>query len=195
MILPGTKSTRGDLALFRSQGWDIDLRAHVRRGGHVLGICGGFQMLGQIIADPDGLEGPAGQDQGLGLLNVETHMQVDKALTRVRATHNDTGADIDGYEIHIGRSAGADCIRPFARINGAPDGATSKDGRIVGTYLHGLFSNDRFRAAWLAQFGLTAATYAYGQTVEDTLDALAAHMETHLDVGALLDAAAPVGTL
>lgn len=192
VILPGTKSTRGDLDFLRSQGWDIDLLAHVRRGGHVLGICGGYQMLGKVVDDPAGLEGPAGQDPGLGLLDVETRMAADKTLTRVAALHCATEARIDGYEIHIGQTTGPDCQRPFSRIDAAPDGAVSRDGKIAGTYLHGLFSNDGFRAAWLAQFGLVAAPVSYSQTVEDTLDQLAEHMEQHLDVAALLDRAGVV---
>ena len=192
VILPGTKSTRGDLAFLRAQGWDIDLYAHVRRGGAVLGICGGYQMLGRFIEDPQGFEGPAGREEGLGLLDVETRMAPDKTLTRVTADHAATGTQIDGYEIHIGQTVGADCATPFAHINGTPDGAGSRDGKITGTYLHGLFTNDSFRSAWLAQLGLGAGPTSYSQTVEDTLDALADHMETHLDVSALLACAAPV---
>ena len=192
VILPGTKSTRGDLAFLRAQGWDIDLYAHVRRGGAVLGICGGYQMLGRFIEDPQGFEGPAGREEGLGLLDVETRMAPDKTLTRVTADHAATGTQIDGYEIHIGQTVGADCATPFAHINGTPDGAGSRDGKITGTYLHGLFTNDSFRSAWLAQLGLGAGPTSYSQTVEDTLDALADHMETHLDVSALLARAAPV---
>ena len=192
VILPGTKSTRGDLAFLRAQGWDIDLYAHVRRGGAVLGICGGYQMLGRFIEDPQGFEGPAGREEGLGLLDVETRMAPDKTLTRVTADHAATGTQIDGYEIHIGQTVGADCATPFAHINGIPDGAGSRDGKITGTYLHGLFTNDSFRGAWLAQLGLGAGPTSYSQTVEDTLDALADHMETHLDVSTLLACAAPV---
>ena len=192
VILPGTKSTRGDLAFLRAQGWDIDLYAHVRRGGAVLGICGGYQMLGRFIEDRQGFEGPAGREEGLGLLDVETRMAPDKTLTRVTADHAATGTQIDGYEIHIGQTVGADCATPFAHINGTPDGAGSRDGKITGTYLHGLFTNDSFRSAWLAQLGLGAGPTSYSQTVEDTLDALADHMETHLDVSALLACAAPV---
>ena len=192
VILPGTKSTRGDLAFLRAQGWDIDLYAHVRRGGAVLGICGGYQMLGRFIEDPQGFEGPAGREEGLGLLDVETRMAPDKTLTRVTADHAATGTQIDGYEIHIGQTVGADCATPFAHINGTPDGAGSRDGKITGTYLHGLFTNDSFRSAWLAQLGLGAGPTSYSQTVEDTLDALADHMETHLDVSTLLACAAPV---
>lgn len=188
VILPGSKSTRGDLAFLRAQGWDVDIAAHVRRGGHVLGICGGFQMLGQWIDDPEGIEGPAGRDAGLGLLRVGTVMTGDKRLTEVRAVHAASGTGFDGYEIHIGRSEGADRARPFALVDGAPEGAVSADGRVAGSYLHGMFRDDAFRAAWLAGFGVRASG-RYGETVEATLDALADHMEQHLDVAGLLAAA------
>ncbi len=192
VILPGTKSTRGDLAFLRAQGWDIDLAAHLRRGGRVLGICGGYQMLGQRIDDPAGLEGPPGSEPGLGLLDVDTVMAPDKTLSRVSARHLATDTELSGYEIHIGRTTGADCARPFARIGDAPDGAQSRDGQVTGTYLHGLFADDGFRAAWLAQQGANASVTTYGQTVEATLDALAEHMERHLDLDALFATAAPV---
>ena len=185
VILPGSKSTRGDLAFLRAQGWDVDLAAHLRRGGHVLGICGGYQMLGQSVADPDGIEGAPGQDAGLGLLQIDTVMTGDKRLTETRATHAATGLPFDGYEIHIGRSDGPDLARPFAHVNGRPEGATSADGRVTGSYLHGMFRDDAFRAAWLAGFGVSASG-RYGATVETVLDALADHMEAHLDVPGLL---------
>ena len=188
VILPGSKSTRGDLAFLRAQGWDVDIAAHVRRGGHVLGICGGFQMLGQWVDDPEGIEGPAGRDAGLGLLQVGTVMTGDKRLTEVRAVHAASGTGFDGYEIHIGRSEGADRARPFALVDGAPEGAVSADGRVAGSYLHGMFRDDAFRAAWLAGFGVQASG-RYGETVEATLDALADHLEAHLDVTGLLAAA------
>lgn len=182
LILPGTKSTRGDLAFLRDQGWDIDLAAHVRRGGRVLGICGGYQMLGQWVDDPEGHDGAPGRTPGLGLLQVETTMQAEKRLTRITGTA--LGQRVEGYEIHLGRTAGPDCARPFAQIP-QPDGATSLDGRIAGTYLHGLFADDRFRAAWLAHMG-SASTLGYGAEVEAVLDRLAAHLETHLDIDRLL---------
>ncbi len=185
VILPGSKSTRGDLAFLRDQGWDIDLAAHHRRGGRILGICGGYQMLGTIIDDPQGIEGPAGRDPGLGLLQVETVMTADKSLSEVTAIHAATGVSFTGYEIHIGRSDGPDRARAFAHIGGAPEGAVSADGRVTGSYLHGMFRDDIFRAAWLAGFGVTA-TGAYDTGVEATLDALADHLETHLDVDGLL---------
>jgi adenosylcobyric acid synthase len=185
VILPGTKSTRGDLAFLRAQGWDIDLRAHVRRGGRVLGLCGGYQMLGRRIADPAGIEGPAGETPGLGLLDVETVMTPDKRLTEVRAIHTESGRAFTGYEIHIGRTGGPDCARPFATVAGEPEGAVSADGRIAGSYLHGMFRDDAFRAGLLAGFGATSGI-AYAAQVEQVLDALADHMEAHLDVPGLL---------
>ena len=186
VIIPGSKSTRGDLAYLRAQGWDIDLAAHVRRGGHVLGICGGYQMLGHLVRDPDGIEGAAGETAGLGLLDVDTLMTPDKRLTRTTATHCATGLAVEGYEIHIGRTTGPASLRPFAQIEGRSEGATSPDGRIMGSYLHGMFSNDAFRAAFLRTLGAAPSGLHYGAGVEQTLDALAAHIETHLDVAGLL---------
>jgi adenosylcobyric acid synthase len=186
VILPGSKSTRGDLAFVREQGWDTDILAHVRRGGHVLGICGGYQMLGCVVRDPDGIEGPAGETPGLGLLEVETLMTPDKHLSRVRAIHAATGADMDGYEIHIGRSEGPARAHPFAFVAGVPEGAASRDGRIVGSYLHGLFANDGFRSAFLRHLGAAPSSFAYGEAVETTLDGLAEHLDAHLDVAGLL---------
>lgn len=185
VIIPGTKSTVGDLAFLRAQGWDIDLRAHWRRGGHVLGICGGYQMLGRSIADPDGIEGAPGETEALGLLDVTTVMTPDKRLTRTTATHAASGAAMEGYEIHIGRTEGPDRARPFAHVAGAPEGAVSADGRVMGSYLHGMFAGDAFRAAFLAGFG-QASVGGYDAGVEAVLDALADHMETHLDVDGLL---------
>lgn len=193
IILPGSKSTRGDMAFLREQGWDQDILAHHRRGGHILGICGGYQMLGHIIRDPDGIEGSAGETPGLGLLDVETVMGGDKRLTRVCAHHVASGQNIRGYEIHMGRTSGPDCNRPFSLINGQAEGATSPDGRITGSYLHGMFSEDAFRASVLSGMGVAASGTLYDAEVEKTLDALAAHLETYLDVDAILaSASAPV---
>lgn len=189
VILPGSKSTRGDLDFLRAQGWDIDIAAHLRRGGHVLGICGGYQMLGRAIADPEGIEGMAGETAGLGLLDVSTVMTSDKRLARVRATHAASGLDVDGYEIHIGRTEGPDCQRPFAHVGGRPEGAIRPDGRVAGSYLHGLFSSDAFRAAYLKSLGMAASGLRHGAVVEETLEALADHVEAHLDVPGLLSLA------
>jgi adenosylcobyric acid synthase len=185
VILPGSKSTIGDLAFLRGQGWDIDIKAHVRRGGHVLGLCGGYQMLGTTIADPDGVDGAPGTVDGLGLLDITTLMSADKSTTLVTGTHCATGAAIDGYEIHLGRSEGSDCARPLISINGRADGAISADGRVQGTYVHGLFTGDAFRKAWLADLGI-ASSLAYDAQIEAALDALADHLEQHLDIDALL---------
>jgi adenosylcobyric acid synthase len=185
VIIPGSKSTRGDLAFLRAQGWDIDLLAHHRRGGHVLGLCGGYQMLGKSVADPEGIEGPSGETSGLGLLDVTTVMTPQKTLTRVTASHVATGQPIDGYEIHIGHTEGVDCVRPFAMLDGAPEGAMSSDGRVHGSYLHGMFTSDAFRKAFLTRLGIPATDQRYRARVEDTLDALAGHIEAHLDVEGL----------
>jgi len=189
VILPGSKSTRGDLAFLRAQGWDIDLAAHIRRGGQVLGICGGYQMLGQEISDPQGIEGPAGQDPGLGLLDVRTVMTPDKHLTEVQAVHAATGVAFEGYEIHIGETEGPDRARPFGHVAGRPEGAVDATGRVAGSYLHGMFRDDAFRAGFLKQWGAQAGGQGYGATVEATLDALASHMVEHLDVDGILAAA------
>jgi adenosylcobyric acid synthase len=186
VILPGSKSTRSDLDFLRRQGWHIDLTAHVRRGGHVLGLCGGYQMLGKIVADPDGIEGPSGETPGLGLLDVTTIMTPEKSLTRVKAEHAQTGQPIAAYEIHIGRTEGSDRTHPFAFVDGAPEGAVSVDGHVQGSYLHGLFASDTFRSAYLARLGVSAANENYGARVESALDALADHIERHLDVDGLL---------
>jgi adenosylcobyric acid synthase len=185
IVLPGTKSTMGDLAFLKGQGWDTDIRAHVRRGGSVLGLCGGYQLLGRTIDDPHGSDGRAGRTDGLGLLDVETTMSADKTTRPVRGRHCASGTAIDGYEIHLGESRGGDCARPMLTIDGRPDGATSQDGRIQGTYVHGLFANDAFRRAWLAGFG-AASAIAYESRVDQALDALADHLAAHVDVEAVL---------
>ena len=188
VIIPGSKSTRGDLAFLKAQGWDIDLAAHVRRGGRVLGLCGGYQMLGNSISDSEGIEGTPGSDAGLGLLDIETVMTPTKHLTEVQATHIGTGTAFDGYEIHIGETRGPDCARPFAAVDGKPEGAVRADGLVAGSYLHGMFRDDQFRAAYLATLGVVSSL-DYCETVEQTLDALADHIEAHLDVDGLLSAA------
>jgi adenosylcobyric acid synthase len=188
VILPGTKSTLGDLAFLRAQGWDIDIKAHVRRGGHLLGLCGGYQLLGKTIDDSEGLDGAAGSAEGLGLLDILTTMQGDKSTTLTHGTHCASGMPIEGYEIHIGRSDGPDCARALVAIGERFDGASSPDGRVQGTYLHGLFSNDAFRRAWLQSLDVTSSL-AYDQRVETALDALADHLEAHLDIAALLEIA------
>ncbi len=192
VLIPGSKSTIADLAQFRTEGWDIDLAAHLRRGGHVLGICGGYQMLGRKIADPDGIEGTACSVEGLGHLDVNTVMDPQKRLSLTNARHLTSGAELQGYEIHLGKTDGPDCARAWLEVGGRPEGAASADGRVMGCYLHGLFASDGFRSAYLKGLGVTS-DLAYEQNVEATLDALAAHLETHMDIDLLLELAADVG--
>ncbi|MBL4749247.1 MAG: cobyric acid synthase [Amylibacter sp.] len=189
ILIPGSKSTTGDLAFFRAQGWDIDLAAHVRRGGHVLGVCGGYQMLGREIHDPDGIEGPAGSHSGLGLLDVVTVMHPEKRLAEVSGTYLATGDQVRGYEIHIGNTTGPDCVQAWLEIDGCHEGAASPDGRILGCYIHGLFSADAFRTAYLTSLGAASATFNYDAQIDQVLDALADHIEAHMDLDLLLSLA------
>ena len=189
VILPGSKATIADLAALRAGGFDADIAAHRRRGGLVLGLCGGYQMLGRTIADPQGIEGPAVSVAGLGLLDVETVLSDRKRLEPIRGT---TTGDVSfcGYEMHMGVTTGADCARPFARFDdGAPEGAISPDGRVFGTYIHGLFADDGQRAAWLSRLSAGPAAVCYDGLIEQTLDRLAAHLAAHLDLDRLLSLA------
>jgi adenosylcobyric acid synthase len=186
ILLPGSKATIADLAVLRGAGFDIDIAAHRRRGGTVLGLCGGYQMLGRAIADPDGVEGPPAKVAGLGLLEVETVLSSDKRLESVRGTTAD-GVPFCGYEMHMGVTEGPDRARAFGQLaGGAAEGAVSADGRVIGSYIHGLFADDRQRAAWLSRFGAGGANIAYEDVVESTLDGLAAHLATHLDLDRIL---------
>jgi adenosylcobyric acid synthase len=190
VIMPGSKATIADLAALRAFGWDADITAHHRRGGCVLGLCGGYQMLGRSIADPDGIEGPPGSAEGLGLIGVTTELAGDKSLVAVNGRTIADNVAVGGYEMHIGRTIGAGTQRPLVQLeDGRFDGAVSADGRVSGTYLHGFFAGDAQRAAWLARLGMPASSLAYDALVEETLDALAAHLETHLDVEKLLSLA------
>jgi adenosylcobyric acid synthase len=186
VVLPGSKATIADLAALREAGFDIDIAAHRRRGGAVLGLCGGYQMLGKTIADPDAIEGPAGKAEGLGMLDVTTTLSAEKRLEAARGTTSD-GAQFAGYEMHMGVTEGPDRARPFARLaDGTADGAVSADGRVIGTYIHGLFADDCQRAAWLLRLGAGPARIAYEDLVEQTLDELAAHLAAHIDLDRLL---------
>ncbi|MCR9221504.1 MAG: cobyric acid synthase [Alphaproteobacteria bacterium] len=195
VLLPGSKATLADLATLRAAGWDVDIAAHRRRGGRVLGLCGGYQMLGRRIADPEGLEGPPGEAAGLGLLDVETVLRGPKTVAARRAVERATREPVAGYEIHMGATEGPDRARPFLRYAdgpqaGAGDGAVSADGRVAGAYLHGLFAADGFRRAYLA--GLSPqfeAGPAFECLIEETLDALADHLEAHLAVNRMIEIA------
>ncbi|MES2895917.1 MAG: cobyric acid synthase [Pseudomonadota bacterium] len=185
VILPGTKATLADLAFLRAQGWDIDLAAHVRRGGRVLGVCGGFQMLGRSIADPMGVEGPPGEAAGLGLLDVATTLTDEKVLTPT-AGRLAAGGRFEGYEIHVGRTAGPDLARPLlVRDDGTSDGAISADGRVMGAYVHGLFGLGEARTALLAPLGATSDGVDEAARVDDALDEIALALEQAFDIDAL----------
>ena len=191
MILFGTKSTIGDLQFLRAQGWDHDILAHARAGGRVLGLCGGFQMLGAGIVDPDGSDGRAGQARGLGLLDVHTEMSGSKTVRPVAGNCANTDLAVTGYEIHVGRTTGGDCSRPMFNLDGRADGARSADGRIEGSYVHGVFAENEFRRAWLRRAGADArSNLDYGAAVEAALNAWADGVERAIDVDALLTCAA-----
>jgi len=188
ILLCGSKSTIADLDVLKQAGLDIDIKAHLRRGGFVLGLCGGYQMLGTTLSDPDGIEGPPSTVEGLGLLNVQTVLTGDKRLVSVEGRSFD-GKAFSGYEMHVGVTKGDDCNRPFATIGNHIDGAISADGRVLGTYVHGLFADDGQRSAWLQRLGAQSSALNYEAQVDAVLDRLADHMERHLDLDALLSIA------
>jgi adenosylcobyric acid synthase len=187
VILPGSKTTIAGLAAFRREGWDIDLFAHLRRRGHVFGLCGGYQMLGKFIRDPGGVEGPAGEVPGLGLLDIETVLEGEKLLARVQGAGAQNGEPFAGYEMHVGRSFGPDCARPVLRFaDGRGDGAATADGLVSGCYVHGLFAEAAQRSALLARLGGEGSGLSYDESLDEALDAVASHLEACIDLDRLL---------
>jgi len=191
VVLPGSKATISDLEFLRREGWDIDLIAHWRQGGRILGLCGGFQMLGRTVADPLGMEGARKTVSGLGLLEVDTVLIGAKRLGLVSGTDLTTDMPVTGYEMHLGETTGPGLERPMLRLMNGSDGCVSPDGRVAGCYLHGIFASDPFRRAFLASLGAEPSGIGYEHLLEDSLDALAHHLEHSLDVSALLAAARP----
>ena len=188
ILLPGSKATIADLAVFKAEGWDLDLKAHLRRGGRVLGLCGGYQMLGTSIADPDGIEGAEGTAEGLGLLDVATVLTPQKTLVEAEGVERMTAMPVKGYEMHIGETIGGDCARPMLTLGGRADGAISADGKVMGCYLHGIFASDAFRRAFLDALRPGAASDMHFEArVDATLDALADHLERHLATDRILE--------
>ncbi|MDX1590303.1 MAG: cobyric acid synthase [Oleiphilaceae bacterium] len=185
ILLPGSKSTRHDLAWLRRQGWDTAIRKHLRYGGKLFGICGGFQMLGSAVHDPDGLEGEPGSTEGLGLLAMETRMVAGKQLRNVsgRLSLGEGNTAMTGYEIHNGVTTGAALARPLCQLSTGPDGAISDDGQVMGTYCHGIFDNADACHALLTELGLSGQQQAvdYQQHRLNQLDRLADSIEQHLD--------------
>jgi adenosylcobyric acid synthase len=193
VILFGTKSTLGDLTFLRDQGWDHDIIAHARSGGRVLGICGGYQMLGKRIVDEDGADGIAGDVRGLGLLDVETHMNGCKTVRPVDGQCVRSGVNVSGYEIHNGETAGPDCGRPIFRLAGSSEGARSANDLVVGTYVHGLMASDTYRASFLAEFGHGESMFKYSDAVDDALNELSDGLDAALDIERLLASAQKPG--
>jgi adenosylcobyric acid synthase len=191
VILPGSKATLADLSFLRREGWDIDILAHRRHGGHIVGLCGGYQMLGRHIADPDGSEGPPGDAPGLGLLEVDTVLGGKKLLAEAAGTEIASGMPVRGYEMHLGMTGGPGLARPMLDLGGSAGGAVSADGRVAGCYLHGLFAGDPFRRAFLGRLGVAGGAVGYEAMIESVLDGLADHLEQHLDLAALFAAARP----
>ena len=186
VLLPGSKSTIADLEFLRQQGWDIDIKALMRQGAKIMGLCGGYQMMGQKIHDPDGLEGPNQSIDGLGLLDIETVLEPKKTVKFSDGVETTTQEEVSGYEIHLGQSNGADCTRPMvAFADGRRDGAISPTGQAMGCYMHGLFARDGFRSAWLEVATGQGSELAFDQVVEQALDQLADHLEQHLDLDAI----------
>ena len=191
IVLPGSKATRTDLATLQREGWDIDILAHVRQGGRVVGLCAGFQMLGKLVRDPMGLEGPAGETLGLGLLDIETEIGGEKRLASIDTTDLQSGCRVIGYEMHMGRTTGKGLERPWLLLQDGGrcprhEGAISADGRVMGSYVHGLFGSDAFRSRWLAVHGGEASALDYEARTEAAIEALADHCEENLDLDALL---------
>ena len=190
ILIPGSKATLADLALIREEGWDIDILAHHRRGGLIVGLCGGYQILGQVVSDPDGIEGPPGEAPGLGLLDVTTLLTREKSLVDCAGNDNLSGKEVRGYEMHIGKTEGPDTRRPWLTLaDGQSEGAISAEGRVFASYLHGIFAADEFRREFLSRLGNVSHSISYEASVDQALDTLAIHLERHLDVDALLASA------
>lgn len=186
VILPGSKSVRADLSFLRESAWEAYLLRHLRYGGKLIGICGGFQMLGREIHDPSSLEGKAGSSPGFGWLDMVTVLEPEKQLRNVRGRLVLDNAPVTGYEIHAGATEGPALVLPFARLKGRDDGACSADGQIMGTYLHGLFESTAAADAILRWAGLTEPeTPDYAAIREVEIDRLADAVAAHLDMTAI----------
>ena len=186
VLLPGSKSSRTDLSFLIEQGWHHDLTVLLRHGRKVIGLCGGFQMLGNAIHDPDGIEGEKGTSSGLGLLDIETTLTPHKTLTHSSGLETSTGAKVSGYEIHLGTSDGVDSARPMIKCDdGREDGASDQSGQVAGCYMHGIFASDTFRAAWLTRHGHKPSDMVFEAEIDSTLDSLAKHISDHIDLDRL----------
>lgn len=191
VIIPGTKNTRTDLEFLKENGWDQDILRHLRYGGKLMGICGGYQMLGKAIHDPDGIEGVAGSSAALGLLDLETTMVRQKTLTRVKglmALPGQQTVPVTGYEIHAGVTTGPALQRPLIRLQDDVDGVMSDDGQIFGTYLHGVFEEPDACTAILQWAGFQEISRIdYYQLREEGINRMADAVEEHLDMKTIFE--------
>ena len=193
IILPGSKSVQADLAYLREQGFDRQVFKHLRYGGKVLGICGGFQMLGQKISDPEQVEGSIAESEGLGLLDISTRLTAEKQLKNVDGVLVNSGNKIKGYEIHCGISEGVGLQSPFCHVSDQndcayTDGAVSDDGQVMGTYLHGVFDHPEacaFILEWVSGSSVTAEDWQVLR--EREIERIADIYEQHIDMEALLN--------
>ncbi|MEX0343997.1 MAG: cobyric acid synthase [Rhizobiaceae bacterium] len=190
VVIPGSKSTIADIKAFRENGWDDDLRRVRQAGGYIAGLCGGYQMLGNMVRDPDCIEGEDREIAGLGLLDIETVMEPEKTVRNTSARSIRFDAAVEGYEIHLGLTTGPDCSRPVLRMGDRVDGAVSEDSKVWGTYLHGIFGADDFRHQLLESLGASGPMVRYRQSVETALDRIADTLERTVDCQAIFDAAA-----
>ena len=186
LVLPGSKSTIADLLELRENGWERPIKSFAEQGGQVLGICGGYQMLGKAIRDPLRLESNVEHTVGLGLLDVETVMRPKKHTKNSNPRSVEFGCQLAGYEIHTGETIGPDCERPMVDFGSYTDGAMSLSGNVRGCYLHGLFNADEFRAAFLRQLGTESDGTSFTESIDKALDELAEAIESNLDVDGLL---------
>ena len=190
IILPGSKATISDLVFLKEQGWDIDIAAHVRRGGQVLGICGGYQMMGHTVSDPDGIEGDVKSINGLSLLPVDTVLTSEKTLTKVSGFDLLSKEKVSGYEMHVGVTTvkkNTDNISAMLNLEGVDEGVSYEGGQISGCYLHGLFSSDSYRSAFLSRIkSREASSVSFENEIDATLDALAQHLENSVDIDQII---------
>lgn len=186
ILLLGSKATLADMRLFHQNGWSKSIKNHASKGGHVIGICGGLQMLGQDISDPLGLEGQPDKVDGLGLLHISTIMAPAKTVHNIQGVHRGLNATVKGYEIHLGVTTGADCLNSSIYLGGHQDGAARYDGKVWGTYLHGIFNEGDFRRAFLNIFGAASNGMAQRQIIDAALNDLAAELENALNIDELL---------
>ena len=187
VIIPGSKSTIDDIIFIKENNWDLDLKNHLKKGKPILGICAGFQILGKEVNDPNNIESKQKKIKGLGFLNVSTYMQREKKTIKVSACHLESGFIFDGFEIHLGETIGPDCKKPFSKIEGRYEGAISKDGLVMGSYVHGMFKNNQFRSFFLKKnFGIES-NYNYDKNLDLALDEFSNLISKNIQVQKLLN--------